>query len=194
MKNFKFGDRSRDRKDFPRRSFGGGDSRRPLLHDAVCDECGKDCQVPFRPSGDKPVYCSDCFEKKGGNDSNRSRDRRDSSRRSFGGGDSRRSPQSNISDRNTSQLIEKIEILNTKLETIINLLSSIGQKKSELVEDKTKKSKKSTTKKADEVNEALTLVEKKDTNLTVDNVQENIKSKPKQRAKTEVDSSVKNRV
>jgi len=178
MKNFKFGDRSKDRKDFPRRSFGGGDSRRPLLHDAVCDECGKDCQVPFRPSGDKPVYCSNCFEKKGGNDSNRSRDRRDSSRRSFGGGDSRRSPQSNISDRNTSQLIEKIEILNTKLETIINLLSSIGQKKSGLVESRTEKNIKSKSTKADKNTEALTVVEKKDT----------------KKAKTEVDSSVKNRV
>ena len=149
MRDFNSGNRSRDRKDFSRRSFGGGDSRRPILHDAVCDECGKDCQVPFRPSGDKPVYCSDCFEKKGGSDSNRPRDRRDSSRRSFGGGDSRRTPQSNISDRSTSQLIEKIEILNTKLETIINLLSSAGEKKSELVEDKTKKSKKLTVEKKD---------------------------------------------
>ncbi|HUU40449.1 MAG TPA: CxxC-x17-CxxC domain-containing protein, partial [Desulfatiglandales bacterium] len=144
MRNFNSGDRSRSRGDSPRRSFGGGDSRRPILHDAVCDECGKDCQVPFRPSGDKPVYCSDCFEKKGGSDSNRPKGRRDSSRRSFGGGDSRRPSQSNISDRSTSQLIEKIEILNTKLETIINLLSSAGEKKSELAEDKTKKSKKST--------------------------------------------------
>jgi len=149
MRNFNSGDRSRGRGDSPRRSFGGGDSRRPMLHDAVCDECGKNCQVPFRPSGDKPVYCSDCFEKKGGSDSNRPRDRRDSSRRSFGGGDSRRTPQSNISDRSTSQLIEKIEILNTKLETIINLLSSAGEKKSELVEDKTKKSKKLTVEKKD---------------------------------------------
>ena len=149
MRNFSSSDRSRDRRDSPRRSFGGGDSRRTILHNAVCDECGKDCQVPFKPSGEKPVYCSDCFEKKGGSDSNRSRDRRDSPRRSFGGGDSRRPPQSNISDRSTSQLVEKIEILNTKLETIINLLSSAGEKKSELVEDKMKKSKKLTVEKKD---------------------------------------------
>jgi len=81
--------------------------------------------------------------------SDRSRDRRDSPRRSFGGGDSRRPAQSNISDRSTSQLVEKIEILNTKLETIINLLSSAGEKKSELVEDKMKKSKKLTVEKKD---------------------------------------------
>lgn len=31
------------------------------LHSAVCAECGKPAQVPFRPRGDRPVYCSDCF-------------------------------------------------------------------------------------------------------------------------------------
>ncbi len=163
MRNFNSGDRSRDRRDSPRRSFGGGDSGRPILHDAVCDKCGKDCKVPFKPSGEKPVYCSDCFEKKGGSDSNRSRDRRDSPRRSFGGGDSGRPSQSNINNRSILQLVEKIETLNTKLDAIINLLSSVGEKKSKLAEDKTKKSKKLTTKKADEVTEALTPVEKKDT-------------------------------
>ena len=29
--------------------------------DAVCSNCGKACQVPFRPDGVKPVYCKDCF-------------------------------------------------------------------------------------------------------------------------------------
>jgi CxxC-x17-CxxC domain-containing protein len=28
---------------------------------ATCANCGKACQVPFRPSGEKPVYCNDCF-------------------------------------------------------------------------------------------------------------------------------------
>ncbi len=28
---------------------------------AVCAACGKDTMVPFKPSTDKPVYCSDCF-------------------------------------------------------------------------------------------------------------------------------------
>jgi len=46
----------------------GGDrdrSERPQMHDAICDECGRECQVPFRPSGEKPIYCSSCFEKQG---------------------------------------------------------------------------------------------------------------------------------
>jgi CxxC-x17-CxxC domain-containing protein len=33
------------------------------MFSAVCDNCGNDCQVPFRPSGEKPVYCSNCFDK-----------------------------------------------------------------------------------------------------------------------------------
>lgn len=77
-----------DRKD-NRRSGGGGFDRRPTtMFPAVCDKCGKDCQVPFKPSGDKPIYCSNCFEKEGGGRSDRSDrfERRDDSRRSFGGG------------------------------------------------------------------------------------------------------------
>ncbi len=31
------------------------------MHPAVCAQCGKDTTVPFRPRGDKPVYCSNCF-------------------------------------------------------------------------------------------------------------------------------------
>jgi len=153
--------RSRDRRDFSRRSFGDRGSRRSLLHDAVCDECGKDCQIPFKPSGEKPVYCSDCFEKKGG--SARSKDRRDFPKRSFGDRDQRRPSQSDINNRSISQLVENIEILNTKLDTIINLLSSAGEKKPKSVEKKTKKSKKSTTKKADKATKVLTPVKKKDT-------------------------------
>jgi CxxC-x17-CxxC domain-containing protein len=31
--------------------------------DVVCDSCGKECQVPFKPTSSKPVYCDDCFKK-----------------------------------------------------------------------------------------------------------------------------------
>ena len=41
---------------------GGGYSRGPReMFDAVCARCGKDTQVPVRPTGARPVYCSDCF-------------------------------------------------------------------------------------------------------------------------------------
>ncbi|GAF97589.1 unnamed protein product [marine sediment metagenome] len=32
----------------------------------TCSSCGVECEVPFKPTSDKPVYCSDCFEKQGG--------------------------------------------------------------------------------------------------------------------------------
>lgn len=31
---------------------------------AVCAECNTECEVPFRPTGDRPVYCKDCFAKR----------------------------------------------------------------------------------------------------------------------------------
>ena len=42
-----------------RRDFGGnrgGDRERPQMHSAVCDDCGNNCEVPFRPTGDKPIF------------------------------------------------------------------------------------------------------------------------------------------
>ena len=51
-------------------SSGGGSygyDRGPREMDAVvCAECGKDTTVPFVPTGDRPVYCSDCFSRRGG--------------------------------------------------------------------------------------------------------------------------------
>lgn len=42
---------------------GGGYDRGPReMFSATCASCGREAQVPFRPSGDKPVYCSDCFQ------------------------------------------------------------------------------------------------------------------------------------
>jgi CxxC-x17-CxxC domain-containing protein len=32
------------------------------MHTATCTSCGKEARVPFVPRGDKPVYCSDCFQ------------------------------------------------------------------------------------------------------------------------------------
>jgi CxxC-x17-CxxC domain-containing protein len=45
------------------RSFGGGTRE---MHPATCSGCGRECQVPFRPTGEKPVYCSDCFQSQRG--------------------------------------------------------------------------------------------------------------------------------
>jgi CxxC-x17-CxxC domain-containing protein len=51
-------------------SYGGGGgggyggSRQRQMHPATCAQCGKETEVPFLPSGDRPVYCSDCFSKR----------------------------------------------------------------------------------------------------------------------------------
>ena len=34
------------------------------LHQAVCSDCQADCEVPFKPTGDRPVYCKECFAKR----------------------------------------------------------------------------------------------------------------------------------
>ena len=30
----------------------------------ICSDCKKECEVPFKPSGDRPVYCQECFAKR----------------------------------------------------------------------------------------------------------------------------------
>ena len=38
--------------------------RERILHKAVCADCHKDCEVPFKPTGERPVYCKVCFSKR----------------------------------------------------------------------------------------------------------------------------------
>ena len=46
-------------------SSGGGYGARDRgpreMFSATCSNCGREAQVPFRPTSGKPVYCSDCF-------------------------------------------------------------------------------------------------------------------------------------
>jgi len=57
------------------RRFDGGDRGPRPMHPATCSKCNKDCEVPFRPTGDKPVFCSDCFRENGGGSERRFSDR-----------------------------------------------------------------------------------------------------------------------
>ena len=38
------------------------------MYEAICECCGKNTRIPFKPKGDKPVYCLDCFKAKRKND------------------------------------------------------------------------------------------------------------------------------
>jgi len=55
------------RKNRPQRRFGGGnrrfDSRPREMHKATCAECKQECEVPFKPTEDRPVYCKECYMK-----------------------------------------------------------------------------------------------------------------------------------
>jgi len=104
---------SRGRSSFggDRGGFGRGGDRGPReMFKTVCSNCGKECEVPFRPTNGKPVYCSDCFEKMG--NGGRSEGRHEE-RQSF-------RPQAQVSVPSNSQL----EALNAKLDKIISLLEA----------------------------------------------------------------------
>lgn len=76
MANFNRGNRSGGGRGFERRGFNDRDRRGPAeMHQAVCDNCRKNCEVPFRPTSGKPIFCSDCFQSNRGSDSRRSEGR-----------------------------------------------------------------------------------------------------------------------
>ena len=67
---------SSSRPSKPLRSFGHSYGQGKARQDnsfrersftqVVCAECGKECEVPFKPSADRPVYCRECFAKRKG--------------------------------------------------------------------------------------------------------------------------------
>ncbi len=69
MNDFKRNDRFGGKRSggvFGKREFnrpaGGGFSRpQGPSYQAVCAQCGKTCEVPFRPDGQRPIYCRECF-------------------------------------------------------------------------------------------------------------------------------------
>ncbi len=101
------GGRSFNRRDSGRSSYG-----QPTMHEVTCDKCGQSCEVPFKPTGGKPVYCSDCFRKGEGSESG-SRGRR----QDFRSGSRRESrPRQDKPSAELQQINEKLdkilEILN----------------------------------------------------------------------------------
>ncbi|MBN1280291.1 MAG: hypothetical protein JXA00_01435 [Candidatus Thermoplasmatota archaeon] len=49
----------RDRSDRGGRDYGAPRE----MYDVTCADCGKETQVPFKPDGNRPVYCRDCYQK-----------------------------------------------------------------------------------------------------------------------------------
>jgi len=49
------------RKNQMRNNKGFGRGEREMFT-TTCSNCGKPATVPFKPTGDKPVYCKDCYQ------------------------------------------------------------------------------------------------------------------------------------
>ena len=55
------GGRPRSSGGFNRRRFNDGPRE---MHKATCSECKKECEVPFKPTEGRDVFCKDCYAKK----------------------------------------------------------------------------------------------------------------------------------
>lgn len=112
---------------------GGGDRGEVTMHKAICDECHKECQVPFRPSGDKPVYCNECFSSKRTNDDREPR-------KDFGGD---RGPRRDFNDRSTPSftkpavpsvdMSKQLTDISTKLDRLLGAMEKLTQPKTETI-------------------------------------------------------------
>ena len=100
-KTNKFGVKRRESSGF---RGGRGDRGDRQMHDAVCAKCGKNCQVPFRPTASKPVFCDDCFKQDGGREGSGSRGDRSGSK-DFG------------------EITKQISLLNVKIDKLIEILT-----------------------------------------------------------------------
>ncbi|MFH0927907.1 MAG: CxxC-x17-CxxC domain-containing protein [bacterium] len=87
---------------------GGQGGARTSMHSAVCTQCGAACEVPFRPNGKKPIFCSNCFK-------------RDAfpKQKSFGGD----SPAPAFKDQGSDRISEQLRAINEKLDTLLDVLT-----------------------------------------------------------------------
>lgn len=52
----------KEQSGFGRRNNDSGYRNYRQMYEATCHSCGNTASVPFQPSGDKPVYCRDCYQ------------------------------------------------------------------------------------------------------------------------------------
>ncbi|MDQ5893593.1 MAG: hypothetical protein QG640_605 [Patescibacteria group bacterium] len=129
MENFsRGGDRGGFKKGGFKKNFGGGykggnrDDRGPVtMHKATCASCGKTCEVPFRPSDGKPVYCRDCFAGRSAMGGDRSF-RKDP--RTFNS----QPAATSQSNPGVGELKKQVEIMNTKLDKLVAAVQELTLK------------------------------------------------------------------
>ncbi|MFW9924457.1 MAG: CxxC-x17-CxxC domain-containing protein [Candidatus Thorarchaeota archaeon] len=44
--------------------FGGYSRPQREMHKVTCADCGQETEVPFKPDGERPVYCQSCYTKR----------------------------------------------------------------------------------------------------------------------------------
>lgn len=138
-----------NRRDFNKPSFGGNSGSnfsRPggnfnrgntEMHQATCADCQKICEVPFRPNGKKPVYCKDCFGKNGGQSSSNTQNfphksfaPQNNSRENYNNAPKPYSAPANTSSQshqnggNIEDVKKQIEVINVKLDRLMNLIAT----------------------------------------------------------------------
>jgi len=125
-------------RDGGRSNFSGGRDRGPVtMHQAVCDQCGKPCEVPFRPTDGKPVYCNVCFGAKKNAGVDRGGDRYSQENNSY------KAPVhtdsgSNVGKGNIDDVKKQLVILNVKMDRLIKAAEAISGTKPVTVEEKVK--------------------------------------------------------
>ena len=105
------------------RGGNGGGFRQSEMFSTTCAECHKTCEVPFRPNGEKPVYCSDCFRNKGGASDFPQRDNRGESRgRDFAKREFSPSPRPQFDGGNTADLKKQLDSMSSKLDRLMEMV------------------------------------------------------------------------
>lgn len=114
------------RPDFKR---GGRDGGRGDMFSAICAACRKQCEVPFRPSGDKPVYCNECFHSHREaprteymRRDERERDTREAPRHFSPAGFAPSAPKFQGDDKRIDDLKKQLETVNAKLDAIMKVI------------------------------------------------------------------------
>lgn len=114
------------KKPWGDRSSGGSSQQ---MYKATCSKCGKETEVPFRPMSGKPIYCRDCFVKTGDTATHgRAGDR--FPRKEFTPRESAPYRSENAGSGN-ADVLKQLEIMNVKLERLIQAVENLSSAKSE---------------------------------------------------------------
>jgi CxxC-x17-CxxC domain-containing protein len=105
------------------RGGAGGGFRQSEMFSTTCAECHKSCEDPFRPNGEKPVYCSDCFRNKGGSSDFPQRDNRGESRgRDFPKREFSQPARPQFDGGNTADLKKQLDSMSSKLDRLMEMV------------------------------------------------------------------------